>query len=156
MAGGWRSISPAVTSPATAPLPALKQIVAAIRARFGKHTAILVRGDSGFCREEIMAWIEAQPQVHYVLGLARNKRLEDLLAPAFWESAAQLDEDAVLCTKAAGTYAPPTLEGTARSFAELRYRTLKSWSKERRVIGKAELTQGKRNPRYIVTDLTGA
>ena len=49
----------------------------------------------------------------------------------------------------------PALEGTARTFAELRYRTLTSWSRERRVIGKAELIEGKSNPRYIVTDLGG-
>ena len=136
-------------------LPALQKIVAAIRERFGRHTVIIVRADSGFCREEIMAWIEAEPQVHYVLGLARNARLEGLLAPTFWEVAALLDEDLVLCAKAAGSQAPPSLEGSARLFAELRYRTLKSWSGERRVIGKAEVTQGKRHPRYLVTDLTG-
>ena len=103
-----------------------------------------------------MAWIEAQPRVHYVLGLARNARLESLLAPAFWKTAALLDEDVALCARAAGAGAPPPLEGTARTFAELRYRTLASWSRERRVIGKAELIEGKSNPRYIVTDLSGA
>lgn len=102
-----------------------------------------------------MAWIEAQPQVHYVLGLARNSRLEAMLEPTFWQTAALLDEEAVLCARASGADAPPQLEGTARSFAELRYRTQKSWSRERRVIGKAEVTHGKRNPRYIVTDITG-
>jgi hypothetical protein len=136
-------------------LEALQQIIPALRQRFGKHTQILVRADSGFCREPLMSWIEAQTNVSYVLGLARNQRLEELLAPAFWQSAAQLDEDAVLCARAAGATAPPELPGTARTFAELRYRTLKSWSRERRVIGKAELVEGKRNPRYIVTNITG-
>jgi Transposase DDE domain group 1 len=136
-------------------LDALKKIIPAIRSRFGKHTQIIVRADSGFCRDELMSWIEAQPNVHYVIGLARNRRLEALLAPAFWESAAQLDEDAVLCAKAAGAHAPPALPGSARTFVELRYRTLESWSRERRVIGKAELTEGKTNPRFIVTDITG-
>jgi hypothetical protein len=137
-------------------LLALQKIIPAIRERFGKHTVIIVRGDSGFCRDELMSWIEAQPNVHYVLGLARNQRLEALLRPAFWESAAQLDEDTVLCAKATGAHAPPALEGTARTFAELRYRTRESWSCERRVIGKAELTEGKMNPRFILTDITGA
>lgn len=152
----WAQLRTADRDGSEGTLAALQKIVAAIRERFGKHTAILVRADSGFCREEIMAWIEAQEQVHYVLGLARNRRLEAQLAPAFWEAATLLDEDLVLCAKAAGAQAPPLLEGTARAFAELRYRTLQSWSRERRVIGKAELTQGKRNPRYVVTDLTGA
>jgi hypothetical protein len=87
--------------------------------------------DSGFCREPLMAWIEAQQGVHYILGLARNSRLEAMLEPAFWQTAAQLDEEAVLCARASGAHAPPELEGAARSFAELRYRTQKSWSRER-------------------------
>jgi hypothetical protein len=103
-----------------------------------------------------MSWIEAQPNVHYVLGLARNSRLEQMLMPTFWETAALLDADETLCAQAAGAQAPPSVAGTARQFAELRYRTRESWSRERRVIGKAELTGGKQNPRFIVTDITGA
>lgn len=136
-------------------LEALQKIIPAIRARFGKQVQILVRADSGFCREPLMAWIEAQLNMSYVFGLARNARLEALLAPGFWESAAQLDQDVVLCAKAAGALAPPKLPGTTRTFVELRYRTLKTWSRERRVIGKAELVEGKENPRYIVTNITG-
>lgn len=136
-------------------LDALKKIIPAIRERFGKHTQIIVRADSGFCREELMSWIEAAPNVHYVMGLARNKRLEAMLAPAFWDSAEQLDEKAVQAAREAGASTPPEVAGTARTFVELRYRTLKSWSCERRVVGKAELTEGKQNPRYIVTDITG-
>ena len=151
----WAQLRTADRDGSDGTLPALQKIVAAIRARFGEKVEIVVRADSGFCREEIMAWIEAQPRVHYVLGLARNARLEALLAPAFWKTAALLDEDAALCARAAGAAAPPPLEGTARTFAELRYRTLASWSRERRVIGKAELIEGKSNPRYIVTDLGG-
>jgi len=136
-------------------LEALQKIVPAIRERFGKHVVILVRADSGFCREPFMAWVESQPNVHYVLGLARNARLAQQLAPAFWDSAAQLDEEAVQCARAAGAHEPPVLPGTARTFLEMCYQTLKSWSKERRVIGKAELLEGKANPRYIVTSLSG-
>jgi hypothetical protein len=114
---------------------------------------IVVRGDSGFCRDEIMDWIEGQPNMRYVFGLAHNKRLEAMLAPWFWEAAAKLDEEVVLRAKAAGAHEPPELEGSARVFAELRYRTRKSWSRERRVLGKAELIEGKRNPRFIVTNI---
>ena len=152
----WARLRTADRDGSDGTLPAPRKIVAAIRARFGAKVAIVVRADSGFCREEIMAWIEAQPRVHYVLGLARNARLEALLAPAFWKTAALLDEDMALCARAAGADAPPPLDGTARRFAEPRYRALQSWSRERRVIGKAELIEGKPNPRYIVTDLTGA
>jgi hypothetical protein len=151
----WAQLRTADRDGSEGTLEALQKIVRAIRGRFGKHVKIIVRADSGFCRDGLMSWIEAQPNVHYVLGLARNQRLEQMLAPAFWETAALLDEDVVLCARAAGAATPPELPGTARSFAELRYQTLKSWSRERRVIGKAEITEGKRNPRYIVTDLTG-
>lgn len=99
-------------------LEALRKIVAAIRERFGKHVMIVVRGDSGFCRDELMDWIEGQPNMCYVLGLARNKRLQAMLAPWFWEASAKLDEDVVLCAKAAGAQEPREMDGTARVFAE--------------------------------------
>ena len=57
------------------------------------------------------------------------------------------------CARAAGAEEAPEVEGTGRTFAELRCQTLNSWTCERRVIGKAELTNGKKNPRYIVTDI---
>lgn len=152
----WAQLRTADRDGADGTLEALQKIVAAIRERFGRHTAIIVRGDSGFCRDELMTWIEAQPNLHYVLGLARNRRLEKMLVPAFWETAALLDEEMVLAARAAGAHRPPPVAGTARCFAELRYRTLNSWSTQRRVIGKAEITAGENNPRFIVTDITGA
>lgn len=156
----WAQLRTADRDASDGTLEALQTIVAAIRERFGRQTVIIVRGDSGFCRDELMSWIEAQERVHYVFGLARNPRLQELLLPSFWETAALLDKEAVDKAKAAAAPAtqatpPPPVEGTARVFAELRYRTLKSWSVERRVIGKAEITTGKHNPRFIVTDLTG-
>jgi Transposase DDE domain group 1 len=151
----WAQLRTADRDGSDGTLEALQKIIPAIRERFGKHVQIIVRADSGFCREPLMSWIEAQPEVHYVFGLARNQRLEEMLAPAFWDTAALLDEGAVLRARADGAKVPPVLPGTARSFAELRYRTRQSWSRQRRVIGKAELTEGKRNPRFIVTDLTG-
>jgi len=138
---------------------ALEKISKAIRKRFGKHVRIIVRADSGFCRDELLTWIESQPNMHYCVGLARNKRLEKMLEPAFEETLKklgyfQLVERAI---EAGADKLPEIseLEGSERSFAELRYRTLDSWSRERRVIGKAEITKGKKNPRFIVTDLTG-
>jgi hypothetical protein len=131
-------------------LEALRQIIPAIRKRFGKHSAIIVRGDSGFCRDDIMTWIEGQPGVHYVFGLARNARLQALLATEFKTVRAS---HAAACD-------PARSEGreeprSSRGFAELQYRTKDSWSRARRVIGKAEITGDKDNPRFIVTDLTG-
>jgi len=130
-----------------------------IRKRFGKHVRIIVRADSGFCRDELLTWIESQPNIHYCVGPARNKRLEKMLEPAFEETLKKLDyfQLAESAIEAGADKLPEIseLEGSERSFAELRYRTLDSWSRERRVIGKAEITKGKKNPRFIVTDLTG-
>lgn len=131
-------------------LEALRQIIPAIRKRFGKHPVIIVRGDSGFCRDDIMTWIEGQPGVHYVFGLARNARLQDLLAPEF-ENVRNAHAAACELARGEGREEPRA----ARGFAEFQYRTQKSWSRPRRVIGKAEITGDKDNPRFIVTDLTG-
>jgi hypothetical protein len=114
----------------------LARIVPAVRARW-PQTKIGIRGDSGFCREEIMAWCEAQG-VDYVLGLAKNKRLDALSATARVQ--AQLE---YLRT-----------EETTRVFEDFQYRTLETWSRERRVIAKAEHSGYGANPRYVVTSLS--
>jgi hypothetical protein len=111
-------------------------IVAQIRERW-PSVEIWLRADSGFCREELMAWCEAHG-VHYVFGLARNPRLE----------ASITDELAEACAKSKESGKPERL------FKELRYRTLNSWSRERRVIAKAEHLPKGKNPRFIVTSLT--
>jgi hypothetical protein len=151
----WAQLRTADRDASDGTLEALRKIVAAIRRRFGKHAVIVVRGDSGFCREPLMAWIEGQRNVHYCFGLARNRRLEAMLKPFFTEVARELDEEAVLCAMAAGAHALPEVQGGARRFAELRYRTRESWSRGRRVVGKAEIANGKHNPRFVVTDITG-
>ena len=115
---------------------ALQKIVPVIRQRFGKRVRIIVRADSGFAREAIMAWCEDNG-VDYVFGLARNSRL---LAEI---------EDALAQAKAghAATGQP------ARQFDDFTYTTLDSWSRTRRVIGKAEHTLDGANPRFVVTSL---
>lgn len=114
----------------------LSRIVEQIRAAW-PQVAIQVRADSGFTRDALMSWCE-QNSVDYVFGLARNARLEKALEPAFEQA-----ED--LCVES---------EEPQRVFAEWNYRTLNSWSRERRVIGKAEITLRGKNPRFIVTSLT--
>jgi Transposase DDE domain group 1 len=130
----WSELRTADGDAARGTVVALAEIVAAVRRRC-PHAQITVRGDSGFCREELMAWCEAHG-VGYVLGLARNARLLELLTPALGRAR----ERAVHCG------------GHTREFADLRYRTLDSWSRERRVIGKAEILGDKDNPRFIVTN----
>src|ERR687885_1089853 len=111
------------------------RIVAQIR-RCWPRTRILLRGDAGFTREPLMGWCEAN-RVDYVFGLARNDRLEKAIVPELITA---------------------TLESirtgkTARCFKDFTYATLGSWSRDRRVIGKAEVTGGEANPRFVVTSL---
>ena len=114
----------------------LARIVPQIRERW-PEVEILVRGDSGFAREAIMRWCEDNG-VHYVFGLARNPRLEARLEPAF-ERAEEL------CAKS---------EKPERVYDEWMHSTLDSWSRKRRVIGKAEITMHGENPRFVVTSLS--
>jgi hypothetical protein len=111
------------------------RIVDQIRARWPR-VEILLRADSGFARDELMAWCEAN-RVDYLFGLARNDRLigavAQELAAAETESLAQ--------------------GGPARRFADFAWRTLDSWSRERRVVAKAEHLPKGPNPRFIVTSL---
>jgi len=99
-------------------------------------TRIVLRADSGFAREALMGWCEANA-VDYVFGLARNARLVETITA----------ELAAAAEAAAASGQP------ARRFKELRYRTLDSWSCERRVVAKAEVTRGAENPRFVVTSL---
>jgi hypothetical protein len=115
------------------------RIVAQIRARWPK-VKIILRADSGFAREVLMAWCEAN-QVAYVFGLARNERLEARLADA-------LNEAQLLSEASAGQ--------PARVFRDFDWSTKESWSRRRRVIGKAEWTRGEANPRFLVTSLKAA
>jgi hypothetical protein len=113
----------------------IARIIAQIRARWPR-VRILLRADSGFAREDLMTWCE-QHRVDYVFGLARNNRLEA-------EIAAEL-EQARAAAQASGQ--------AARCFKDFQWSTLQSWSRRRRVVAKAEWTQGEANPRFIVTSL---
>lgn len=116
----------------------VRRIVAQIRERW-PAVQIILRADSGFCRESLMRWCE-KTSVDYVFGLARNEVLRRLSRKAMWEAA----EEAKRTGKA------------SRVYTEFRYRTQKSWSRSRRVIAKAERIDGKDNPRYVVTTLSGS
>jgi len=116
----------------------IARIVGRIRARWPR-ARILLRADSGFAREAIMAWCEAH-RVDFVFGLARNPRLvEEVSIDLAWAEA-----------EASRTGKP------ARRFRDFRWSTLDSWSRRRRVIGKAEWTRGEANPRFVVTSLRPA
>jgi hypothetical protein len=116
-------------------LQEVQRIVQQIRARWPK-TSIILRADSGFCREELLGWCENN-DVDYVFGFARNKRLRKIIGRAMQQAKQEHRR----------TGKP------ARVFCEFAYRTKKSWSRARRVIAKAEQIEGKENPRYLVTSL---
>jgi hypothetical protein len=112
------------------------RIVGQIR-RHWPEVRILLRADSGFAREELMAWCESNG-VDYLFGLARNSRLVA-------EIAAELEQAA---RESRRTTKP------ARRFKDFMWTTRDSWSRRRRVVGKAEHTAGEANPRFVVTSLT--
>jgi len=116
-------------------LEEIARIVAQIRARW-PDARILLRADSGFAREALMAWCEMN-RVDYLFGLARNPRL-----------AAMIENELAAAKSAAEASGK-----SARRFKEFPWSTLDSWSRERRVVAKAEWTQGEANPRFVVTSL---
>ena len=134
----WAQLRPGASDAAAGVVPALAKIIAAIRRRC-KKARIIVRGDSAFAREAIMAWCETQPRVvYYCLGLAGNARLLEMIPATLAAARARR------CL----TGAP-----SARAFADLEYQTLKSWSRSRRVVAKAEVMAAGDNPRFVVTNL---
>jgi hypothetical protein len=116
----------------------IARIVAQIRRRWPK-TRILLRGDSGFAREALMAWCEAN-RVDFLFGLARNERLEQAIRTELMLASL----DSIRTGRA------------ARHFKDFTWSTLDSWSRNRRVVGKAEVTGGDANPRFVVTSLKPA
>ena len=114
----------------------LDRIVSQIRQRW-PEVPIVIRADSGFCRESIMTWCEAQG-VDFVLGLAKNERLIK-----------EIEAELALAQERFEATGQP-----ARVFKDFPYQTLKSWSRSRRVIGKAEHLAKGTNPRFVVTSLS--
>ena len=134
----WAQLRTSDQDGAAGVVGALEQMVAAIGKRC-RRARIIVRADSGFCREQIMAWCESQrPGVYYCLGLAKNSVLIERLQPALADARSRR-----CLSGAAG----------ARAFTEFEYQTCKTWSRSRRVIGKAEVMIAGDNPRFIVTNL---
>ncbi len=115
----------------------LQRIVKQIRSVW-PEVRMVVRGDSGFCREELMAWCEAEG-VDYLLGLAKNERLKAAIEKEMGEAKAQYQETG----------------RAARLFQEFVYQTRESWSRARRVVAKAEHLEKGENPRFVATSLRG-
>jgi hypothetical protein len=121
-------------------LPEIQRIVKQIRMAW-PEVRIVLRGDSGFCRNELMSWCENNG-VDFLFGMARNPRLRRIIGQQMHEATVQWNE----------TGKP------ARVFTEFQYSTKKTkkggWDRERRVVAKAEHIDGKENPRFVVTSLS--
>src|SRR5271155_1742264 len=113
----------------------IARIVACIRQRWPK-VRILLRADSGFARVALMAWCESN-SVDFLFGLAKNARLN-----------AEIETELAAAQEQSQRSGKPT-----RRFKDFTWRTRKSWSRERRVVAKAEWTGGEANPRFVVTSL---
>jgi hypothetical protein len=117
----------------------IQRVVGQIRAAWPK-VKIIIRGDSGFCRNELMSWCESQG-VDFVFGMARNQKLRKIIGAQMHQATQQWNQ----------TGQP------ARVFTGFEYQTKKTkkggWDRERRVSAKAEHIDGKENPRFVVTSL---
>jgi hypothetical protein len=129
-------LRPANQDAAAGSVEEMRRIVTQLRERW-PEVKIVLRADSGFCREELMGWCE-QNRVDYLFGLARNQRLAKIIG-------AQMHQARMLHQSSGQP---------ARVFAEFSYKTRKSWSCARRVVAKAEFLDKGENPRFVVTSLT--
>jgi hypothetical protein len=128
-------LRPANQDAAAGSVDEVKRIVAQLRRRW-PEVKIVLRADSGFCREELMGCCEAN-KVDYAFGLARNQRLRKIIGKQMHQ--------AQLLQQSTGK--------AARLFAEFDYSTRNSWSRARRVVAKAEHLDKGENPRFVVTSL---
>jgi len=117
-------------------LDEVQRIVARIRTQW-PQVEVVLRGDGGFSRDAIMSWCEDH-RVHYVFGLAKNKRLLKIIGRQLHEAKLQFDQQ----------------QKAARVFSEFTYQTHKSWQRARRVVAKAEHLDKGANPRFVVTSLS--
>ena len=116
----------------------VQRIVARLRQAW-PTVRIVLRADSGFCREHLMRWCEANG-VDYLFGLAKNRRLTAILGRELHEAKCEHQRTG----------------HAARVFKDFTYRTRTSWSRTRRVVGKAEHLDKGANPRFVVTSLAAA
>jgi hypothetical protein len=129
-------LRPANQDAAAGSVEEISHIVAQLRARW-PQVKIVLRADSGFCREELMTWCETN-QIDYLFGLARNQRLARVIGAQMHQARLQHQ----------------TTGKATRVFTEFPYQTRKSWSRSRRVVAKAEYLDKGENPRFVVTSLT--
>lgn len=130
------TLRPSDIDAADGSLVIVQRIVARLRAEW-PDVPIVLRGDSGFCREYLMRWCEANG-VDFLFGLAKNQRLLRILGREMHQAREQFEQT----------------QQAARVFKDFEYRTHKSWSRARRVVGKAEHLKQGANPRFVVTTMS--
>ena len=128
-------LRPSDIDAAAGALAEVQRIVERIRKAW-PQVRIVLRGDSGFCRDEIMAWCEAHA-VFYLFGLAKNSRLIEALSAELEQAKKQFEQSGK----------------AARVFKDFVYQTRESWNAPRRVVGKAEHLEKGANPRFVVTNI---
>lgn len=121
--------------PAEGTVEEVERIVSQIREQWPK-VKIVIRADSGFCRDDILSWCEGH-EVEYVIGLARNSRLEQRIA-------GEMDQARAESERTGEPY---------RLYKDFEYQTRESWGRARRVVGKAEYLIDKQNARFVVTSI---
>jgi hypothetical protein len=121
--------------PAEGTVKELERIVSQIRECWPK-VKIVIRADSGFCRDDILSWCEKH-EVEYVIGLARNSRLEQMIADEMQQARAE----------------PARTGEPYRLYKDFEYQTRESWSRARRVVAKAEYLIDKQNARFVVSSI---
>jgi hypothetical protein len=131
----WAQLRKADIDASDGALEVLKRLVKLIRHKW-PLVKILIRADSGFCRDALMSWCEANG-VKYLFGMAKNRRLLKRITRTMKK------------TKRDWAYSGRA----ARRFIQFSYRTRNSWSRARRVVGKAEYMDKGENPRFVVTNL---
>jgi hypothetical protein len=132
----WAQLRTSERGDAEGVVAALAKAVTAIRQRCRK-ARIVVRGDSGFSRDDVLSWCEGHA-VYYCLGLQKNDVLIAQLEPVLARARAQRQRSGA---------------ATIRQFVGFKYRTRRSWRRARRVVGKAEVMAQGDNPRFVVTNL---
>jgi len=136
--GDWllyAKLKTANLDPGNESLPDIQWLVERIR-RHWPEVRIVLRGDSGFCRDELMSWCE-ENEIFYLFGIAKNNRLRERIAKELKKARKRYCER----------------NKPQRIYKDFTYRTINSWSRRRRVIGKAEYLGKGENPRFVTTNL---
>ncbi len=148
-------------TPAAGGLEELQRVIKIIRSKW-KNVKIIIRGDSAYSREEIMAWCESQIGIDYIFGLAPNNRLLQLAQSIKYRASQDYSRKIKPVVEFFETLFPSStdVKNDAAAFVDnsvwycsLDYKTLNSWSHNRRVVVKVEYSYEEVDTRFIVTSL---